>query len=461
VALSRTRQACTSPYAVSVAGYTLAIGVIMRSVVLSCCVSLALASQDCIDGECPEPMKGRSLLQTVSHRLQADKADGGTQDCESDVGSVHEFTVDGQTRCFNLYTPQKPGPMPVVVYFHGKGGKAFATCKKDSAMVLAADAMEFALLCADAYEDWQFPSIDGELGVGSSNPQPCTSKDTPDADYVQQVLSTIQGDPSGLYDAKRIYFQGFSQGSMMTAWASTCFAGQIRGATQAGSGLKVAGAAVTEEWCKGSSNRKCAANSTDGNNIPGGACSQASCEYFPIKPTKVKNVVGGDLKWCIFAGCSDYLLGSLLSQDQYLTTIGAPHNFTFYDGAHTVPQTDWMQKVAQCHEWPNAPVVDPTLWLSSCDGVDTGTNDQKLCLGETGCGGGGGGGGGGGSGGDSGSCPKFCTEKLSVEKACSHPKCDPELCQLDCPDEPGDGGSGGDGANGGDGGAVVPFFRLL
>merc|ERR1719410_1093305 len=57
------------------------------------------------------------------------KPDGGAADCESDVGEVHSFTVDGVTRCFNLVTPASAAkPMPVVVYFHGKGGAANKGC---------------------------------------------------------------------------------------------------------------------------------------------------------------------------------------------------------------------------------------------------------------------------------------------------------------------------------------------
>jgi len=345
-----------------------------------------------------------SLLQTKAHlgdhrQTMDPKPDGGADDCASDVGEVHEFTVDGVTRCFNLFTPASATkPMPVVIYFHGKGGAANKICSSKTEVTQAAESMGFALLCGDAYENWQFPRVGGDEGVSSANPQPCTSEDTPEVDYVQTIFDTLAA-ASATYDNQKIYTQGFSQGAMMTTWATTCFASKIRGASQAGSGLKLAKDAVTKEWCAGSSSRRCSVKETDGNNIPGGSCPESSaCEYFPIKTTKQQNSVGRDLKWCLFAGCSDYLLGSVLSQNQHLTDEGAPVDIFYYDMPHKAPE-NWMPKVAQCHGWDNAPEVNEEPWLDSCEGIDLGTNDGKYCLGETGCGGTGGGGSGGGGGG--------------------------------------------------------------
>lgn len=304
-------------------------------------------------------MQKHAVRQKTRDIVNDEKDDGGRGDCESDVGEVHTLTVDGKERCFNLVTPTGPStPMPVLVFFHGKGGRANAQCKSGNELVTASSSMGFALVCGDAYVDWQFPSVDGELGVNSDNPQPCTAQDTPDADYVQGVLSAIQADDA--YDDQRIYFQGFSQGAMMTSWASTCFASQIRGASQAGSGLKVGGASVTQDWCDNSHSTRCEVDKTDGNNIPGGACPDTtSCEFFPIKTGGVTNVIGQPLKLCLFAGCSDYLLGSVLSQDQHLTNEDVPHELIYYDGVHKAPE-NWMPKVAQCHGWDNAPAVDET-----------------------------------------------------------------------------------------------------
>lgn len=221
----------------------------------------------------------------------------------------------------------------------------------------------------------------------------------------------------------------------MTTWAANCFASQIRGASQAGSGLKVGGAAITEEWCANSPNSKCEVGSTDGNNIPDGACpTSTSCEFFPIRPALQNNVVGEPLNWCLFAGCSDYLLGSVYSQDQFLTSANIPHTLVHYDGPHEAPG-NWMAKVAQCHSWPNTPAVesDADMWLATCDGIDEGNNEGKYCYGEAPCAGSGG----GGSGGDGGStCPSFCTDKLELAQACSNPNCDNELCGLEgCPED--------------------------
>jgi len=294
--------------------------------------------------------------------------------------------------------------------------------------------------------DWQFPILEGSYGVNSANPLACTADDTPEVNYIGGeggVLKILQASPTK-YDVERIYFQGFSQGAMMTTWAANCFASQIRGASQAGSGLKVGGVAITEEWCANSPNSKCEVGSTDGNNIPGGACpTSTSCEFFPIQPALQNNVVGEPLNWCLFAGCRDYLLGSIYSQDQFLTSANIPHTLVHYDGPHESP-TNWMPKVAQCHGWPNAPTVesDADMWKATCDGLEQDTNEGKYCYGAPPCCGdgssGSGGGGGGGSGGGS-TCPSYCTEKLELAQACNNPNCDNELCGLEgCPDDGGE-----------------------
>jgi len=344
------------------------------------------------------------------HIQRGEEKDGGPTDCTAGNGEVHKFTVDGVTRCFTLVTPESAHkPMPVVVYFHGKGSRANVACRRGTELAKAAESMGFALLCADAYQDWQFPRVDGAEGVNSDKPQPCTSDDTPEVDYMKKVLETVQGDGE-TYDSEKIYFQGFSQGAMMTSWAATCFADQIRGVSQAGGGLKLAKAAVTEEWCAGSSSTRCSVGVTDGNNIPGGSCPNSSpCEYFPIKTTNKKNVIGEDLKWCLFAGCSDYLLGSTLSQDQHLGAEGVPHELVFYDSPHQAP-INWMPKVAECHGWDSTPEVDEEPWLEKClvnydnDRIDLGINEGKICEGKTGveCG-----------------CPKSCNEDTCWRKDCS------------------------------------------
>lgn len=279
------------------------------------------------------------------------KEDGGLEDCSGAAGETVELEVDSKVRCFQKYTPTShSGNLPVVVFFHGKGGRASSSCNSNGEMVKKADEHGYILVCGDAYVDWAFPEQDGDLGTGLNNPQPCTDGDTADYTYVTQLLANVKNDDRA--DTTKIYFVGFSQGSMMTTWASTCFAGQITGAAQAGSGVKFAGAAVTSDLCGAmrTGGKTCEVGVTDGNNIPGGACKSDACVAFPLVPQAAKNVNGDDFKWCLYAGCDDYLLGSVLSLDAHLTNLGVPHNIQSYDAAHEAPE-NWMDMVVKCHGW--------------------------------------------------------------------------------------------------------------
>lgn len=408
-------------------------------------------SQSCIagaaDGACPSSVKSNTLLQK-GHTKTIMK---DTDDCEvssCDNCQVLTLEVAGVHRCYTLYTPTTPtkpeSGWPVVVYFHGMGGTAARTCsasrspnEPDALTNLEhAEELGFALICADSDEDWQFPTVTGTVlksgstqgevveadpGVGGVNKRACSADDTADAVYVSGILDAI--DDNGAFDSERIYFMGFSQGAMMTTWASTCFADRIRGASQAGSGLKVAG---------------------DGINIPGAACATEcdACEFFPIQPGSVEdpllNVVGEELKWCQYAGCSDYLLGSIFSMDQYLTSIGAPHAVQHYDGPHEAPG-NWFPMIAQCHGWPNAPAAagsGDAHWVGSCADVEGWTAIDIPVVDGSGCdtiadGSGGGGGGKGGGGGGGNDCSETRTTNCCGDKTCGGPET-AENCPADC-----------------------------
>merc|ERR1719210_545321 len=104
--------------------------------------------------------------------------------------STHSLWME--SRVASIWSRLHPAtPMPVVVYFHGKGGAANRGCSSRTEITKAAESMGFALLCGDAYENWQFPRIDGVEGVSSANSHPCTSADTPEVDYLQKIFDTL------------------------------------------------------------------------------------------------------------------------------------------------------------------------------------------------------------------------------------------------------------------------------
>jgi predicted esterase len=247
--------------------------------------------------------------------------------------------------------------MPVIVYFHGAGTRANQSCDQNDQLAQDADTMGYALVCADAVAQgsWQFPETDDGQGVTNDDPRPCGASDSEDWTYVKKILQHLESPPvSQRVDLLKVYFMGFSQGAMMTAYAATCFANKIRGAAQAGSGLKLHSNAVTNQFCTASANNRCWPNIDDGVSNPflqpedEDVCLFDTCTYFPLQPTKQENIVGEDLKWCLYMGCDDPLAHSVNHMAVYLNSRGVPNNLEKYNGEHQVP-TSWMTKVAECH----------------------------------------------------------------------------------------------------------------
>ena len=71
--------------------------------------------------------------------------------------------------------------------------------------------------------------------INPSNPTPCSASDSRDYVYIEGLLDFIADHP-GL-DSSKVYFEGFSQNSMFSLYASVCFADRVAGLFQGGSGI--------------------------------------------------------------------------------------------------------------------------------------------------------------------------------------------------------------------------------
>lgn len=83
--------------------------------------------------------------------------------------------------------------------------------------------------------------------INPSNPTPCSSDDSRDYAYIEGILDFIASNTN--LDESKVYFEGFSQSSMFSAYASVCFADRVVGVWQGGSGLaKTYHTPVTPGW---------------------------------------------------------------------------------------------------------------------------------------------------------------------------------------------------------------------
>eukprot|EP00448_Togula_jolla_P004263 CAMPEP_0170608404 /NCGR_PEP_ID=MMETSP0224-20130122/21566_1 /TAXON_ID=285029 /ORGANISM="Togula jolla, Strain CCCM 725" /LENGTH=309 /DNA_ID=CAMNT_0010933627 /DNA_START=79 /DNA_END=1008 /DNA_ORIENTATION=+ len=277
----------------------------------------------------------------------AQPLDGGRHDCidapSKAIGVLHGYMDDedtryadgGADRCFRIFNPHEAAPkgLPVVVYFHEMLDRAVHACQEKSPLDLAekAKAHGFALVCADANVLWDIPEPKkGQEGI-------CGEEASQDHLYVSHLLDVLKSDKS--LDPERIFFAGHSEGAAFATWASFCFASQIRGFASSGYGLKLHGAAVRPSHCKVLSRLgyDCKAGADDGVTVPGGFGSCADCEYSPLKPWKAKNVVGEDLRICLFNGRRDYFRPSTWFLESELKSVKMSYTSIALEGMHQVP----------------------------------------------------------------------------------------------------------------------------
>mmetsp|Transcript_64369 Transcript_64369/g.140126 ORF Transcript_64369/g.140126 Transcript_64369/m.140126 type:complete len:346 (+) Transcript_64369:60-1097(+) len=277
--------------------------------------------------------------------------DGGIHDCISApngeaIGMLHHFADledtrynhHGAHRCYRLFAPPVDNtvpfkPMPVIIYFHEMLDRAVHACQENSTLDLArqAQARGFALVCADANVHWDIPeSNHGQDGI-------CNDEASEDHRYVRHILDSIKS--RGKFDHDRIYFVGHSEGAAFTTWASFCFASEIRGFGASGYGLKLHGAAVEQSHCDKLTGLgyDCQVGKDDGIQVPGGYGACDGCEYSPLKPWKVRNVVGQDLRICLFNGREDYFRPSTWAMEAMLKSLNMPYESIEFEGIHMVP----------------------------------------------------------------------------------------------------------------------------
>ena len=207
----------------------------------------------------------------------------GPCECSGRPGfTTYTWTVADQERCFTVYTPDRAGPLPVMIQMncYARNRLQQSGCAPGTPLVEAADTYGFVAVCASATDgNWTF----GNDGVSNDdNPTPCADEDSKDIVYLRGLFDTLSalGD-AGTLDADRIYTWGFSQNAMFAAYASICFPQHIVGVWQGGSGLFVAGETNPLPQMEGACRR------SDFLEL-GPECAEErpcdECQYFPAYP---------------------------------------------------------------------------------------------------------------------------------------------------------------------------------
>jgi len=212
-------------------------------------------------------------------------------DCNCGFGDIktYVFTPGDYQRCIHTFIPDSAdssNPLPVLVSVNGYGqGRLFP----GSEAVAKARYYGYALFGIGSTGPF-----DGAGGFGlefpangvinPSNPTPCSASDSRDYGYIEGILDFIANEAT--LDTSKVYFEGFSQSSMFSVYASVCFADRIAGLWQGGSGLaKTFHQPITPGW-----QGQCSASDFDtyGNDC----CTDhfcTDCTWWPIYPRTCEN----------------------------------------------------------------------------------------------------------------------------------------------------------------------------
>ncbi|MEE2755509.1 MAG: hypothetical protein VYA30_02555 [Myxococcota bacterium] len=207
----------------------------------------------------------------------------GACPCSNEAGfTTYQWTVDGQSRCFTIYTPDRNEPMPVYIKMncYARNQLAQGGCTSRSGLIDAANRYGFVAVCASSTDgNWTF----GNDGVSNDqNPTPCADEDSKDIPYLRGILDTIgRLADQGIVDRTRVFTGGFSQNSMFAAYAGICFSDEIAGVWQGGSGLFVAGETDPLPQMEGACRRSAfLEHGQDCRRVA--PCDE--CQYFPAYP---------------------------------------------------------------------------------------------------------------------------------------------------------------------------------
>ena len=261
--------------------------------------------------------------------------------------TTDSFEQNGEERCLTTYVdPDNPSEaLPMVM---------LPDCYTENALQNPNEVMQLArhynvrtMELSSPTGGWRFP-LNNEINAANHGAQ-CDPESTPEIAYLEAAFAKVdEMVEAGTVDADKIYVSGFSQNSMFSVFAATCFPDRIRGISQGGSGLySEADGSKALPKCEGA----CTASDFeeyDDECITEAPCD--TCNYFPVLPTS-----GDDtFQSCLLMYDNDDSAHSTAVPGHTLLT-AAGHDATLHIfasnpaqrlGGHSMPVLDW--------EWANS-----------------------------------------------------------------------------------------------------------
>lgn len=324
------------------------------------------------DKDSTVPTDGEELMPQVC--VETSTEEGGCE-CSSEEGfTTYQFTQGEYERCFTTYAdPQTAGErLPLIIEPDSYTTNALVPA--DGVRTFASRYNVRRLDLTSPTGNWDFP-LDNRVNDDNYTTQ-CDAENSLEIEYLEGVFAVVdQMIEDGLVDEDKVYLAGFSQGSVFTLFAATCFPDRIAGISQGGAGMfsQVDGSYALP-LCEGACDQV-AFQEYGADCVTEEPCDD--CSYFPVYPTS--DADGNTYQSCIFMYDNDEAAHSTaVPAHKYITQAGHLSTLRIFEsrpefqlGGHDYPQLGW--------EWVNSCLgVNPSCSSACEEAVVSCINEFKV-----------------------------------------------------------------------------------
>lgn len=295
-----------------------------------------------------------SLISEPTICTERSGVDGGCE-CSTEHGfSTYRFTQGEYERCFTTYVDPQTADKALPLVIEPDSYTTNALVPADGVRHFSHQYNVRRIDITSPTGNWDFP-LENRVNLENYTSQ-CDAKNSREIAYLRGVFAVVdQMIADGSVAEDKVYMAGFSQGSVFTLFAATCFPDRIAGISQGGAGMfSKEDGALALPLCEGACTRQ-AFEKFGSECVHEEPCDD--CSYFPVYPTS--DAQGNTFQSCIFMYDNDEAAHSTaVPAHKYITQAGHSSKLQIFAsrpefqlGGHDYPQLSWE-------------------WVNSCLGVN-------------------------------------------------------------------------------------------
>ena len=148
--------------------------------------------------------------------------EGGCE-CSTEEGfTTYRFTQGEYERCFTTYVDPQTANERLPLIIEPDSYTTNGLVPADGVRMFSREYKVRRIDVTSPTGNWDFP-LDNRVNLDNYTTQ-CDAENSTEIEYLQGVFSVVdQMIEDGLVDEDKVFFAGFSQGSVFTLFAATCF----------------------------------------------------------------------------------------------------------------------------------------------------------------------------------------------------------------------------------------------